>query len=181
MTCINKILVATDLSKTSRCGLIYACSLAAENKATLIVLHVANEFECWEFYSEDFGFPHLPGKRWPADRALSEAVLDLNRYLEPHLETMKQIPLVTKRVILGPVAQRIAAAAEDEGADLVILSPRRHCGLRHWFTGGITDRVTRLSPCPVLSVTPPLPSRNWGRRLMGNLFGWPRQRAAEVS
>jgi len=180
MTGLNKILVPTDLSETSRQGLIYGCRLAAEEQAHLIVLHVVNELEAWKFYSEDFGFADFPGKSWPIDRVLSEAMLDLNRFLEPHLETMKRIPSAAKRALLGPVAQRIATAADDEKADLIIMSPRRHRGLRHWFTGGITDRVTRLSPCPVLLVTPPLSSRIWRRKLIWSLLGCPPQSAAEI-
>ena len=41
----EKILVPTDLSESSRRGLHYGCSLAADNQATLTVLHIANEFQ----------------------------------------------------------------------------------------------------------------------------------------
>ncbi len=175
MTSINKILVATDLSETSRHGIVYSCGLAEEQKARLIVLHVANEVDAWEPFSEDYGFGQVNGARWSADRIISEAMLDLNRFLEPHLERVKSLPLVSKRVAVGRVAQEIARVAQDEKADLVILSPRRQRGLRHWLTGGITDRVTRISPCPVLSVAPPLASLSWRGRLISANFDWPRQ------
>ena len=42
---LEKILVPTDLSEQSRMALRYACSLAADEKAALVVLHVANEFQ----------------------------------------------------------------------------------------------------------------------------------------
>ncbi|MGB7947139.1 MAG: universal stress protein, partial [Candidatus Binatia bacterium] len=67
-----------------------------------------------------------------------------------------------------------------EKADLVVMSPRRHRGLGRIFSGNITDRVTRMSPCPVLSVTPPLPSPTWRGKLVPTFFGWPRQSAAGV-
>jgi hypothetical protein len=70
--------------------------------------------------------------------------------------------------------------AEDEKADLIILSRQRSRGLRHWLGGGITDRVTRLSPCPVLSITQPLRSQPWRGKLAPLFFGWPKQRAAET-
>jgi len=177
MTSINKILVATDLSETSRHGIVYSCGLAEEQKARLIVLHVANEVDAWEPFSEDYGFGRFNGARWSADRIISEAMLDLNRFLEPHLERVKSLPLVSKRVAVGRVAHEIARVAQDEKADLVILSPRRQRGLRHWFTGGITDRVTRLSPCPVLSVASPLASLAWRGRLISASFDWPKQMA----
>jgi nucleotide-binding universal stress UspA family protein len=75
---------------------------------------------------------------------------------------------------LGSVPQQIAAVAEEEKADLVIMSPRRDAGLRHWLFGSVTDQVTRLSPCPVLSIAEPLPSKSWRGRLGQEVFKWSR-------
>ena len=177
---LRKIVVATDLSETSRRGLRYACSLAGDEKAALVVLHIANEFAAWEYYSEEFAFVAGAGKPWPRDRILAEASLDLNHFLEPHLESMKHIPLVTKRVAFGAVAQRIATVAAEEQADLIVISPRRHNGLRRLFGGSVTAEVTRLSPCPVLAVTSPLPPQLWPRRGLLKGFGWPRERATAI-
>jgi nucleotide-binding universal stress UspA family protein len=177
---LKKIVVATDLSETSRRGLRYACSVAADEKAALMVLHVANKYAAWEYYSEEFAFVECVGKTWPRDRILAEANLDLNHFLEQHLEVIKQIPLVTKRVVFGPVAQRIVAVAADEHADLIVMSPRRHHGLRRLFAWSITANVMRLSPCPVLAVTSPLSSRLWRGRLRPNWFGWPMPSAANI-
>jgi nucleotide-binding universal stress UspA family protein len=154
--------------------------MAAENHASLIVLHVANEFEAWEFYSEELAFFDPNHRAWPMDRVLSEATLDLNRFIEPCLESMKMIPAVTKRVLLGPIPARIVMVAAEEKADLIVMSPRRTRGLRRLLTGSITERVTRQSPCPVLAVTPPLPSQTWRGKRLPNLFGWPRQTAESV-
>jgi hypothetical protein len=120
------------------------------------------------------------GKVWPLDRVLAEASLDLNRFLEPHLAKLRQLRRVTKRVVLGTVADRINSVAEEERADLVIMSPRRDRGVRHWLSAGITEQVTRKSPCPVLSITPPLPSEPWRKKLVAYFFGWPRQSAAPL-
>ena len=177
---LARVLVPTDLSENSRRGLLYACSLAAENKSTLTVLHVANEFDAWELYSEEFSFLAPHGRLWPTDRVLAEASLDLNRFLEPHLTVLKTISTVTRRLVLGPIPNQIVAVAAEARADLVVMSPRRHRGLGRLWTGNITDRVTRMSPCPVLSVTPPLPSPNWRGKLVPMLLGWPRQSAAGI-
>ncbi len=169
---LKKILVATDLSDTSRRGLLYASSLAARENASLLILHVANEFAAWQYYSEEFAFISAGGQPWPTDRVLAEASLDLNRFLEQHLEILKTVPCVTKRVTLGPVAQRIAAVAAAEDADLLVLSPGRRYALRDLFGGSITARVTRMSPCPVLAVTSPLPPRLWRGRSLPDWLGW---------
>jgi universal stress protein A len=181
MKSIQKILVPTDLSENSRRGLVYACSLAEENEGVVTILHIANEFDALELYSDEFSFLEPTTRRaWPSDRVLSEAGLDLNHFLEQHLEAMRKLSSVTKRIVLGPIAEQIVKVAEEEKADLVVMSPRRHRGLKHFFRGGITDRVSRMSPCPVLSLTPQLPSRAWRGRPLPAFFGWPRQRTATV-
>jgi nucleotide-binding universal stress UspA family protein len=177
---LSKILVPTDLSENSRRALTYDCWLAAEDQASLMVLHVANDLNAWEFYSEDLAFLELNRKPWPVDRVLAEATLDLTRFLEPHLQSLKKVPTATKRVVLGPVVQQIMAIAEQEKADLIVMSPRRHRGLSHFFNGGVTDRVTRRSPCPVLSITAPQASSSWRGKWKPLVLGWPRQGAANV-
>jgi len=177
---LSKILVPTDLSKRSQRALVYGCWLAKEQKASLIILHVASDPNVWDLSSEFEIYASYNRDVWPLDRILSEATLDLNRFLEPHLANLKQVQCASKRVVLGTVAQRIVSVAEEENADLVIMSPRRSRGLRHWISGGITDQVTRKSPCPVLSITPPLPSQPWRRKFVPLFFGWPRQTAATL-
>ena len=183
MNQLNKILVPTDLSEHSRRALVYGCGLAAKEKATLIILHLACETNAWEVYPEEAFYAGIHTHTWPLDRVLAEATLDLNRFLEPHLADLKAPRFVMKRVLFGAgaVAQQINSVAEVESADLVIMSPRRSRGLRHWLNGGITDQVTRMSPCPVLSITPPLPSQLWRKKkVVDNLFSWPRQTAANL-
>ena len=167
---ISKILVPTDLSQHSRRALAYGCGLAEDEKASLVILHVASDLDAWELHSEDLAFVGFSHKIWPVDRVLAEAGLDLTRFLEPSMQSLKRISLATKRVVLGPVPQQIAAVAEEENVDLIIMSPRRQRGLRHWLSGGITDRVTRLSPCPVLSITEPLPTKSWRGKSVRRFF-----------
>ena len=171
----EKILIPTDLSDHSRRAVAYGCWLANERTASVVILHVANELLAWEFYSDDLSFVQVE-RNWPIDRVLAEASLDLSRFLEPSMANLKKCASVSKRVVLGPIAQQIAAVAEEEKADLVIMSPRRHAGLRHWLFGSVTDQVSRLSPCPVLSIAEPLPSKPWRGKLAQEIFKWRRAR-----
>jgi nucleotide-binding universal stress UspA family protein len=177
---LHKILVPTDLSEHSRCALTYGCWLAAEENAALVILHVADEFTAWEYYSEDLAFSGLNGKPWPVDRVLEEASLDLSRFLEPSLFDLKKTASATKRVVLGSAAHQIVAVAENENADLIIMSPHRHRGRWHWLHGSVTDRVTRMSPCPVLSITNPTTSHQRRGKLVPIVSGWPSQRTVEA-
>ena len=78
---LNRILVPTDLSEHSRRALSYGCRLAAEDRAALVILHVANELNAWQLSTQFEKFAGNTGQVWPLDRVLSEAVLDLNHFL----------------------------------------------------------------------------------------------------
>ena len=149
---VKKVLVPTDLSENSRRGVRNALSLAAENGAELLVLHVAREFQAWELYPDEMGFIDRPPCRWTADRVVQEATLDLHRFLERHLDEVRRVSAVRKRVVLGDVIERITEVAQEEQSDLIVMSPRPHGTLRRLFLGSVTDRVTRKAPCPVLSL-----------------------------
>ena len=177
---LKNILVPTDLSQRSKRYLRYALSLATEYSATVTVVHVANELNSWEFYCDEFSFMSPVQRAWPADRVLAEASLELSNYLEPYSDTIKRLPAVTKRVVLGPIADEIVSAAEDLQADLIVMSPRRLRGVKRILTPSITDQVMRTSSCPVLTVIDPLPTRPWQGKLTSRLFGWPRPRFAGV-
>lgn len=176
----NRILVPTDLSEHSRRALSYGCWLAAEENAALIVLHVANDLDAWEFYVDDLPLPDSNGKPWPVDRVLAEKNLDLNRFLEPSMPDLKKAPNATKRVVLGSVPQQIAAVAKENNADLIVMSPRRRRGLRHLLFGSVTDTVTRTSPCPVLSLAPVQPSVPWRGEFAPLFFAWARRSTLNI-
>jgi len=173
---LEKIIVPTDLSDHSRRAIEIGSSLAAEARAALVIMHVANELTAWEFYDDAFGY----SGQWPLDRVLAEAALDLNRYLEPHLGLLREVPVLTKRIILGAIPGRIIAVAEEEKADLIVLSPRRQRGWSWLLSSGITEKVTRMSPCPVLSVTPPMASKQGRGKFLPVSLAWPRPSAESV-
>ena len=177
---LKNILVPTDLSQRSKRSLRYALSLATEYSASITVLHVANDFDSGELYSDEFSLLIPVERAWPADRVMAEASLDLSNYLEPYKDTIRRLPAVSKRVALGPIVDEIVSAAEDLQADLIVMSPRRLKGVKRILNFSITDRVMRLSPCPVLSVIDPLPSPPWQGKVTTRLFGWPSPRFANV-
>ncbi len=176
----NRILIPTDLSEHSRRALSYGCRLAAEENAALIVLHVANDLDAWEFHADDLPLAGSNGKPWPVDRVLAEKHLDLNRFLEPCMPDLKKLANATKRVTLGSVPQQIAAVAKENNADLIVMSPRRRRGFRHLLFGSITDTVTRTSPCPVLSLAPVHPSAPWRGEFTQLVFPWARRSTLNI-
>jgi nucleotide-binding universal stress UspA family protein len=151
-----------------------------ENQGSVTILHVVNDLAGWQLCSDESTWLSPGGGRWPNDRVLREAALDLSRFIEPQLHALKQLPTVHKRVVMGAAPVEIVNVAAEETIDLIVMSPRRNARWRRAFWGSVADRVTRLSPCPVLSVTPPLPSRPWRGKLRPAFFGWPAPREAAV-
>jgi nucleotide-binding universal stress UspA family protein len=149
---LQRILAPVDMTEPSRTGLKLAMALAAENGADLLALHVANEFQAWQMLDET-GFASDRIYRWEVDRVVRESLLDLNRYLEPATGEIRRLPRFRRRVVLGDAASRIVETALVEESDLIVLSPRPHSALRRLFFGSVTDKVTRVAPCPVLSIS----------------------------
>src|SRR5215468_8441879 len=99
MKSIQRLLVPTDLSENSRRGLHYACSLAAENNGVLTILHVANELDAWEIYTDEFSFLEPTTRRALADRSSTfRSRPHLNHFLERHLDALKRLSCVSKRI-----------------------------------------------------------------------------------
>jgi nucleotide-binding universal stress UspA family protein len=103
---LSKILVPTDLSEYSRRALLYGCWLAADDKASLLVLHVANELNAWEYQTDELALVELSGKTWPVDRVLSEANLDLVHFLEPSLASLRKPPASPSASFSGPLPSK---------------------------------------------------------------------------
>jgi len=161
---VKKILAPVDLSKSSRAGLGLALSLAAENAAELLVLHVAGNLQAWQMLDEN-GFSDRIYK-WEVDRIVREAALDLHRFLEPHMEEIRRLPSARQKVVLGDAAEKIVEVACGEESGLIVMSPRPYGPLRRFFAGSATDQVARRAPCPVLSVCPAqVPRAGRGRRI----------------
>ncbi len=55
---------------------------------------------------------------------------------------------------VGVPHEEIAAVAEEEGADLVVMTTHGRKGLSHLLLGSVTEKVIRTAPCPVLVVRP---------------------------
>ena len=148
---VQKILAPLDLTKNSVVGLKFAVALAQENRADVMALYVANEYQAWQM-TDETGFASDRIYRWEVDRVIRESMLDLNRFLASSLGDQAAKNTIRRKVVLGDAATKILDVACAEESDLIVLSPRRHGALGRFFFGSVTDKVTRLAPCPVLSV-----------------------------
>ncbi len=61
----------------------------------------------------------------------------------------------TAEVVFGPPYLAITDAAQRHRADLIVLATHGRTGLVHLLLGSVTERVTRMAACPVLTVRVP--------------------------
>jgi nucleotide-binding universal stress UspA family protein len=58
------------------------------------------------------------------------------------------------RVVLGPARESILAAAQTDGADLIVMSTHGYGGFERLVLGSVAATVVREAPCSVLLVPP---------------------------
>jgi nucleotide-binding universal stress UspA family protein len=130
------VLFATDFTPESLAGYPYAVSMARENHARLILLHVIQQFKKEEILGE---------------QSAIEAIHQLNKMLPQDAELWCIPELVVKH---GKPAEHIIEVAEGSGADLIVL------GIRKGDDFGVATHARRTTahdvvvnaPCPVLTV-----------------------------
>ncbi|MEZ5512632.1 MAG: universal stress protein [Steroidobacteraceae bacterium] len=145
---IHRILVATDFSSTGNRAVHVAAALARREAAALRILHVAPSRRQLEGFwrSRKSALRHVSGQAAVALRQLSESV-DPTRELE-----------LSTGVVAGTAARKIAAAAKDYGADLLVIGARGE----HESTtgqpglGGTAIRLVTNIPCPLWLTRLPL-------------------------
>jgi nucleotide-binding universal stress UspA family protein len=137
----QKILVPTDFSDSARKALRYAISLSGQTGSEIVLLHVVE--------------PVPP----PAEMIVAESVLWNNQLQE---EATRQLARWKKDlgrkirnqtvVRAGSAYREIVEAADELGADLIVLGTHGRTGLAHLLMGSTAERVVRHARCPVLVV-----------------------------
>ncbi|MGD8858452.1 MAG: universal stress protein [Myxococcales bacterium] len=144
MSQLKKILVATDFSDVSERALAQAVSLARTLGASIDVVHVY-----------DVPAFNLPLEGAVMSTAAHEAELSdqaqasLDAVIERHAQDGVAMHGTLRR---GVPYQEIAAFAEAEGADLIVIGTHGRQGASHVLLGSVAERVVRIASCPVMTV-----------------------------
>jgi nucleotide-binding universal stress UspA family protein len=85
----------------------------------------------------------------PEDRELFQKRLDA--FLEP--ARAAGVP-ICGQVLVGRPTERIVSAAQESGADLIVLGTHGASGFERLILGSVAERVLRKAACPVLTVPP---------------------------
>jgi nucleotide-binding universal stress UspA family protein len=141
---LKAVLHPTDFSEHSDYALRLAGSLARDHEARLIVLHVVVTLG-----------PELV--------SYGEAVSELQPegYRQKLWEELRRVRLPDPDVLVeyqlaeGDPAEEIIRAAQDTGAELIVMATHGRTGLQRLLMGSVAEQVMRKAVCPVLTVKAP--------------------------
>lgn len=136
MAMLKKIIAPTDFSELSAQGVRYACKLAKEVGAQVLLLNVVLLDE-----SNVLG----KGEIEAHEQQISEFVAKVAGHRSEDLK-------IREAVVAGQPFSSIIECAEHEHADLIVLSSHGRSGLARMLIGSVTDRLLRAAKCPVLVV-----------------------------
>jgi nucleotide-binding universal stress UspA family protein len=139
---LKRILVTTDFSEESRKAFRYAAAFADQLGAELDVLVV---IEPATFMS---GMEAVP-IAMDTKSLRSAAEQSLAKWIQKELPApIRATPIVRE----GKAYSEIVSAAEERGADMIVISTHGYTGVKHLFMGSTAERVARHARCPVLIV-----------------------------
>ncbi len=136
----KRIVWATDGSDSADAALIYAKGLIGERGAELIAVHV----------DEVLAGPRAAYLTVNADESDAK---DKYKHQVAELEAagVKVTEVLATRTA-GGAAHAISVAAEQAGADLIVVGTRGHTALSGLLVGSVTQRLLHISSVPVLAI-----------------------------
>lgn len=160
MAMITKILAPTDLSDISARGVKYACNLARDVGAEVVIINAIKVDELMSVFRQ---LQDSPSAQWNQANVLEGRLVDRHRQLLD--EFVKQrVPEagsdlnIRKVVAVGEPYATLVDWAKKEQVDVIIMSTHGRTGIPRMMLGSVTEKVLRSSPCPVLAI--PLPHEN---------------------
>ena len=140
MGTIRTILHPTDFSEGANNAFGWACSMARENHARLIVLHVMLPIAA-----------PLVESPLPDPAPSAEKQEDLTEVFCWPKQSMREVE-VEHQVVEGDVATMILRVAETANCDVIVMGTHGRTGLRRLLTGSVAEEVLRKATCPVVVV-----------------------------
>ena len=137
----NKILFPTDFSHFGDEALRWATSLARDSGATMIIVHV-----------EEPPMAYGGGELYIGTDDTNRD--ELKHALVQVVPADHNVPFEHK-LLVGDPATAIVQAAEEEGADLIVMGTHGRTGLTRLLMGSVAEAVVRKAKCPVLTVKHP--------------------------
>ena len=135
----RNILIPTDGSEGAERAIDRGLELAETYGATVHALYVVQPVHTAEYTGDQI----LNALRAEGERATA-AVADRGKE--------REIPVETD-VRTGTPHREILEYADEHDADLVVMGTHGRTGLDRYLLGSVTEKIVRLSPVPVLTVS----------------------------
>ena len=145
----QSILIPTDGSKAAEGARAHAINLAATYGATLHVLFVVDT-DAIDIALGTEQVQRIKEGRFGEMKELEQTANDAVGRIEN--EATKQGVQVQRHIAAGSPRKKIVQQAEEQKADLIVMSSHGRSGVRRMLLGSVTERVIRLSTIPVLVV-----------------------------
>ena len=147
----SKIIFPTDFSTIGQTALEMATSLARDRGAKLLIVHV-----------EEPPMAYGGGELYYGIQEPDQD--DLRRMLTAVVPTDPDVGY-EHRLIIGNPATAIVHVAEQEHADMIVMSTHGRTGIGRLLMGSVAEEVVRKAKCPVLTVKAAAPAPSKGRPL----------------
>jgi universal stress protein A len=142
----KKILFPSDFSTSEQEALNYAGELARENQALLLIVHVEEPATVYGDGTFYYGIPD-------PDRKEVNEMLQRVKPSDPSVRCERYL-------VVGNPGLELAALAEREKVDLIVMSSHGRTGLARLVLGSVAEAVMRNAPCPILIVKPKIKLRD---------------------
>ena len=141
----KKIVCPTDFSEPACRAIKAAGELAEQFSSELILMHVVGPVPVLETPTGLAGFDVAAYQQELADSAESSLQLRLDKHIPES---------VNARILVvhGEAAHEVVRVANEEGADLIVVSTHGESGWRHRIFGSVFEKVIRIAECPVLTI-----------------------------
>jgi nucleotide-binding universal stress UspA family protein len=137
MLLFRTILHPTDFSPAAEYAFELAGSLARDHGAELIILHVRSpkgtDAPVW-LQKEEI---------WDEFHRLEQT--------DPHIRDIR----IRSEFVDGDPVKEILHVAEKNGCDLIVMGTHGRTGVKRLLMGSVAEKVSRESPCPVMTVKSP--------------------------
>lgn len=147
---LKSLLVPLDGSEFSERALPLACRLARTTGASLHLAHVHKAHPPEHFLSStQFHYEGLDLGEYDAHHRDEERA-----YLEELTTHLEESTHADARLLEGPVAEGIAAYADEVDADLLLVVTHGRAGIRRLWLGSVADALVRSTHLPLLLLHP---------------------------
>ena len=174
---IRKILCPTDFSSHSKAGIAYAISLAQENSAELLFLHVDSltayqvyqlssltayqGYQLTPFHQGKLKRSHVP--EFSIAKLLADKTFQLDQFVRDNFGSQMMHLRWHAEISLGKVASEIVRVAAQKDVDLIVVAKEKR-GIMSLFSRSISKFISRRGHCPVVSIRHPLKGSSWRGR-----------------